>query len=71
MEMKRQYDNRHTPKFFRESDWVTLCLHKGYTQAAITHLKIDAQFAGQLRVLQRIGCLAYKLDLPPTCEYTQ
>ncbi|KAL7621436.1 hypothetical protein AAE478_008758 [Parahypoxylon ruwenzoriense] len=38
MSMKKYYDARHTPKFFRVGDRVYLRLHKGYTLPAISLL---------------------------------
>ena len=64
MKMKQYYDSRHTPTFFKEGDYVNLRLHRGYTVPSIQHKKIDQQFVGPFKILQRVGRLAYRLELP-------
>lgn len=68
MVMKRQYDKKHIPMFFQVGDWVSLRLHRGYTVPGLKdrNHKIEQQFAGPFKVIERIGRLAYKLQLPPT-----
>lgn len=63
--MKRTYDRRHKPIFYKPDDWVYLRLHQGYNVPSIQHPKISPQFAGPVRVIEQVGRLAYKLDLPP------
>ena len=65
MKMKEYYDIRHKPKFFKVGDMVNLRLHRGYSVPSITKRKIDQQFVGPFRVVERIGRLAYRLQLPP------
>ncbi len=68
MNMKRYYDLKHTPKYFRAGDMVNLRLHRGYTLPGLKDLnrKLAQQFVGPLRVLERIGRLAYRLAIPET-----
>ena len=68
MTMKRQYDGRHKPQFFQVGDFVSLRLHRGYNVPGLKdrNVKIEQQFAGPFRVLERIGRLAYRIDLPPS-----
>jgi chromodomain-containing protein len=66
--MKEYYDQRHQPKYFKVGDYVNLRLHKGYTvpSAALMKTKIQPQFVGPFEIIERIGTLAYRLQLPPT-----
>ena len=50
--------------FFKVGDWVNLCLHRGYKIPGLENKKIGQQFVGPFRVIERIGKLAYRLDLP-------
>ena len=66
MQMKRQYDARHTPRHFSVGDKVLLRIGRGYnipTNALISR-KLGQQYAGLFTVLERVGRLAYRLDLP-------
>lgn len=64
MRMKHCYDQSHTPRYFRIGDAVNLRLHRGYTLPGIQNKKLGQQFVGPLLVKERIGRLAYRLDLP-------
>ena len=64
MKMKEYYDSKHTPIFFKVGDLVNLRLHRGFTVPSIQHKKIQQQFVGPFRILERIGRLAYRLELP-------
>ena len=64
MKMKAYYDNRHTPMYFDVGDMVKLRLHRGYKVPGILPHKIGPQFVGPFRVTERIGKLAYRLQLP-------
>lgn len=76
---KFHYDRAHHPQFLREGDFALLKLHKGYNIPATKLLgkKVGQQFAGPFRVLERIGRLAYRLDIPddwgmyPVCTIAQ
>ncbi len=63
---KFYYDRAHHPQFFREGDHALLRLHHGYDIPANDALdkKIGQQFTGPFRVVERIGRLAYRLDIP-------
>ena len=65
MAMKYYYDRQHQPKSFKVRDMVNIRLHRGYTLPAVTNKKLQQQFAGLLKVIKRVGRLAYKLDVPP------
>lgn len=63
--MKYYYDRRHEERHYTPGDRVYLRLHKGYS-IPNTNLskKLLAQATGPLTVKERIGKLAYRLDLP-------
>ena len=75
MKMKTQYDTKHKPKFFEAGDMVRIRLHKGYKQPGISNPKLGPQFAGPVKVIARVGKLAYKLKLRtaylenPSCHF--
>ena len=64
MNMKFHYDRRHTPMFLAPGDWALLRLHRGYNIPSATNRKLDQQYAGPFKVLERIGRLAYRLKIP-------
>jgi len=68
MAMKYYYDRKHKPLYFKVGDLVNLRLHKGYTLPSLKekNKKLGQQFAGPLKVLDRVGKLAYRLELPPS-----
>lgn len=68
MNSKFYYDRRHQPQFFREGEYALLRLHRGYDipATALTGRKYGLQFVGPFRVLERVGRLAYRLDIPNT-----
>ncbi|KAI0996230.1 hypothetical protein K3495_g11949, partial [Podosphaera aphanis] len=65
--MKQQFDGRHKPMFFKVGDFVLLRLHRGFNVPGIAgNTKLAQQYAGPFKVLEKIGKLAYRLDLPPS-----
>ncbi len=66
MRQKFYYDRKHQPMFFRKGDEVLLRLHKGYDipATAVTGKKYGQQYVGPFKILDRIGRLAYRLELP-------
>jgi hypothetical protein len=65
--MKRQYDRVHRPLEFAVGDWVWMRLHLRLA-ASLTGgaaRKLARKFYGPYKILERIGSLAYRLDLPP------
>lgn len=70
MYMKNSYDAKHKPIFFKVGDFVSLRLHRGYNVPGIQgrNTKIEQQFAGPFRILERIGRLAYRIELPPAMK---
>lgn len=66
--MKFYADQQRTDKSFQVGDWVYLKL-KPYRQLsakAIKDHKLSKRFFGPFQTLEKIGPLAYKLDLPPS-----
>ena len=66
--MKQQADKHRIERTFNVDDWVYLRLqpYRQTTAAVRTSLKLSPRFFGPYKILQKIGSVAYKLDLP-TC----
>jgi hypothetical protein len=68
MRMKHQADKHQTERHFAEGDWVYLKLHP-YVQTSVADQgkrKLTLCFYGPFQVLQKVGKVAYKLDLSST-----
>jgi dUTPase len=69
MVMKKQYDNRHKPIFFKKDDSVYLKLQQGtdpgYVLPTRDITKKLTQRHIKCRVIERVGRLAYRLQFPP------
>jgi hypothetical protein len=65
--MKGNYDAHHRPVKFQVGDWVWLRLHHriAVTLTDKAKGKLAPKFYGPFKVLERIGALAYHLELPP------
>lgn len=64
---KTTYDQKHQPLFMKIGQWAMLQLHKGYNisvTAGVTR-KLTQQYASPFCIVEKVGCLAYKLDKPP------
>jgi hypothetical protein len=64
MNMKFHYDRRHTAMFLAPGDWSLLRLHHGYNIPAKVNPKLGQQYAGPFKVLEKVGRLAYRLQIP-------
>ncbi|KAJ7950360.1 Ty3/gypsy retrotransposon protein [Quillaja saponaria] len=64
--MKRVYDAKHREREFMIGDMIYLKLqpYKQHSLFLCKNIKISAKYCGPLKVLQRIGAVAYKLELP-------
>lgn len=65
--MKVQADKHRTEREFQEGDMVFLKLQP-YVQSTManrTHQKLSFRFYGPYKILQRVGRVAYRLELPP------
>ena len=62
---KRYYDEHHQDVSFAVGDWVLLCLLHRPTQTLVAHPKgkLHPRYAGPFQVLERIGQVAYRLQL--------
>ena len=63
---KKHYDKSHQPLFMKVEDWALLKLHKGYSipsSVGVTK-KLTQQYVGPFQIIERVGRLAYKLEVP-------
>ncbi|KAG0159220.1 hypothetical protein PDIDSM_6741 [Penicillium digitatum] len=69
MVMKKQYDSRHKPIFFQKNDFVYLRLAQGtepgYVWPSRNITRKLTQRHIKCRVIERVGRLAYRLQMPP------
>ena len=65
---KRYYDAKHVPVVFAVNDQVLLSTSGLNLKLAGTK-KLWPKFVGPLKVLERIGDVAYKLQLTPTLRF--
>jgi hypothetical protein len=65
--MKQQADQHHSERSFEVGDWVFLRIQP-YKQMSLKQAKKDnklsPKYYGAYKVLQKIGTMAYKLELP-------
>ena len=67
---KEHYDRSHQPLFMKVGDWAMLKLHKGYlipSSVGVTK-KLTQQYVGPFQVVEKVGRLAYKLEVPSDCR---
>jgi hypothetical protein len=63
---KKYYDAHHRPLEFAVGDWVWLRILQRPAQSLLvgSRGKLSPRFAGPFQVLERIGAVAYRLQLP-------
>lgn len=64
---KTTYDQKHQPLFMKVGEWAMLQLHKGYNLLATAKVtrKLTQQYVDPFRIVEKVGRLAYRLDMPP------
>jgi hypothetical protein len=68
--MKAQADKNRTKRSFEEGQLVYLKLQP-YLQSSVvsrTHQKLSFRYYGPYKILQKVGKVAYRLDLPPDAK---
>jgi len=68
--IKSQADKKRSERIFQVGDLVYVKLQP-YIQTMVasrSNQKLSFRFFGPFRVLQRVGRVAYKLDLPPSSK---
>ena len=63
---KIRYDKSHKP--IAIGDKAFLKLHHGYTIPGLSNRKLSYQRVGPFKVLEKVGNLAYRLELPPSMK---
>jgi hypothetical protein len=60
----QHYNRKHKDVNFEKGLMVFLRLEAGYKMKGIPKQKIGIQCVGPFRIIDKVGCLAYKLDFP-------
>lgn len=63
---KEHYNRSHQPLFMKVGVWAMLKLYKSYSipsSIGVTK-KLTQQYVGSFWIIEKIGCLAYKLEIP-------
>lgn len=67
LNQKVTYDWKHQPLFMKIREWAMFRLHKEYSipaTAGVTQ-KLTQQYVSPFRIVEKVGRLAYRLDIPP------
>lgn len=66
--MKQQYDKHHIQRKFQVGNLVYLKMHKykKQTVSQASRSKLAARYCGPFRILECIGEVTYRLELPPS-----
>lgn len=63
--MKLRYDSKHLAVNFKPGEEAFLNLHHGYTIPGLSNRKLAQQRVGPFKIIDKVGRLAYRLQLPP------
>ncbi|KOM33587.1 hypothetical protein LR48_Vigan01g314300 [Vigna angularis] len=68
--MARQADKARRPSQVQVGDWVYLKIrpHRQTSMASIVHSKLAARYFGPFLVIQQVGAVAFKLQLPDSAR---
>lgn len=63
---KKHFDRSHQSLFMKVGDWALLKLHRSYSIPSSIRItkKLIQQYVGPFRIIKRVSCLAYKLEIP-------
>ena len=61
---KLRYDAKHIGLELAVGGYVYLCLYNGYTISGLINRKLNQQRVGSFKILEKIGTLVYRLELP-------
>ena len=63
---KRYYDRRYYLMFLKVGEWALVRLYKGYLIPSTMKVttKFTQQYVGPFLVMERVGRLAYRLEIP-------
>jgi hypothetical protein len=66
MHAKHRYDSKHQPLAMKAGDMALIRLHRGHDipSTSVTGKKFGQQYAGPVKIPEKVGRLAYRLDLP-------
>ena len=64
VDAKFRYDSKHKALVMEKGDKAFVKLHRGYRLPGLENAKLSNQRAGPFTILERVGNLAYRLDLP-------
>lgn len=65
MHQKFHYDRRYQPMYMKTGEEAYLRLYHGYSIPLATSKKLDQQYVGSFKILERVGKQAYRLGIPP------
>ena len=65
---KERYDHSHKALDLPVGSQAFLRLHHGYELPGISNKKLHQQRAGPFKILEKVGSLAYRLELPPVMQ---
>ena len=67
LNQKMIYNRQHQPLFMKVRKWAILLLYKKYSIPSIVGVtkKLTQQYIGPFYIVEKVGCLVYKLDISP------